>query len=418
VDRETKKRLYNACNPDEPLGPEDPRNVDVDAIDAPLPTGARPMIPGPRGAPWAEGIASRIELSDRPVMELVTATRGVGLTTELRRLASRLSSPEGAHLLSVLVDGAAVMSLAEPIDVPDLLLPLVEATAGAVVAAGGARQARDGTIGDLLASGSWWSMSRDGPTARAKVRERVSAELSRFVAEVRDELTLLHGQARGLGYGGIVVLFDSLTRLQGYSANWAEVLESAERTFGLYASYLELPVHVVYTVPPSMTVRLGAPIRFLPAIALRDRQGSTTFAGHVAMASVLQHRVGGYTSMLLGSAPRIADPAPTLMVASGGVLRDLLRLLQAVIVRGSPDTLTREISTTLEGYRRLLWESDLAWLARVHRIGTLSITNAEERDAAERLLAHGTVLRYATDVDWFDVHPAVLPLLDPTAARA
>ena len=100
-----------------------------------------------------------------------------------------------------------------------------------------------------------------------------SAELSRFIAEVRDELTLLDGRAQALGYRGIVVLFDSLTRLQGWSANWAEVLASAERTFGLYASYLELPVHVVYTVPPAMIVRLGAPIRFLPRSRVHDRHG-------------------------------------------------------------------------------------------------------------------------------------------------
>ena len=49
VDRETKKRLYNACNPDEPLAPDDPRNVDVDALGTPVPAGR----PGRRGSPSA-----------------------------------------------------------------------------------------------------------------------------------------------------------------------------------------------------------------------------------------------------------------------------------------------------------------------------------------------------------------------------
>ena len=65
----------------------------------------------------------------------------------------------------------------------------------------------------------------------------------------------------------------------------------------------------------------------------------------------------------------------------------------------------------------MVWSSDLTWLARVHETGTLATANAAERDAAERLLTHGTVLRYAADTDWFDVHPAVLPLLGTTRER-
>jgi hypothetical protein len=87
VDFETRKLLSSLCDPKTALAPDDPRYVDLDAA-------------GARGASFGDGLASRIELSDRPVMQLVTATPGAGLSTELRRVAARLARADlsGARL--------------------------------------------------------------------------------------------------------------------------------------------------------------------------------------------------------------------------------------------------------------------------------------------------------------------------------
>jgi hypothetical protein len=99
------------------------------------------------------------------------------------------------------------------------------------------------------------------PSLRQRVRDKVLAHLTSFIAEVRDELAhVLTPQAVALGYSGIVIILDSLEKLRGLSTNWNDVLSSAERVFGSGAPYLKMPLHVVYTIPPALVLRIVAPV--------------------------------------------------------------------------------------------------------------------------------------------------------------
>lgn len=429
MNRDTQKRLFNLCDPREPLGPDDPRYVDVDAF-----AGA------PRGRRWVEVLASPIEMASRPVCTLLAAQPGAGLTTELRSLAGRLRDPSGANLLPVHIDAVEVLDLHSTIDVSDVLLAIVEKVEVAVHAA-------EGQPGKRLAR--FWRWLRDtspeiteeetefaattilraSPRARSAFRLNVSAEHSRFVSEVRNELTLLNGRARRLGRGGLVVLFDGITRLRGDSTTWKEVLASAERLFGMDASYLELPVHVVYTVPAPLALRLSTPILFFPQIALLDRAGKRA-AGLDAAREIVRRRVGdeelaqvfaaygGHKPRTNAGRPITDDHSPKgnpeawvdeLLLWSAGNPRDIVQLLRNSIIEAMlhPPRFKQMLSLSADGLRRTTPETANPWLARVHIEKTLAFPD-DQRLLADRLVLDGAVLRYQNGEGWYDVHPVLL----------
>jgi hypothetical protein len=395
VDRVTQKRLFNLCDPEEPLAPDDPRNVDVDAM------------PGaPRGPRWVDVLARPMELSGRASFTLVTAQRGAGLTTELRRLAARLGNKEGANLLVVTIDGEEVLDVHGTLDVPDVLLAVMERVTAAVNAA-------EGDPEEVRAANRLWRWLKDPDVSHLGIRTlldlqsnrpaldrfraRAGAELSRFVKEARNEAVLLDGRARRLGYEGIAVIVDSLTHVQGDSATWDAVLASAERLFGAGASYLELPIHLLYTVPVPLVLRLAAPIRFLPQISLRHREG------HEAAQAIVRRRVPD--TELRELLPE--EGASRLVTSSAGNPGTIVRLLRECVAAGPVDDqrLRQILSLDADGLRRTTPFSAYPWLADVREEHRLTFT-AETRDQAERLLASGAVIRYQDPDVRYGAHAA------------
>lgn len=410
MDRATRKRFYNLCDPAEPLAPGDERYADVDAL-------------GVRGASWIEEVARRIELESRPVCELVTSPAGAGITTEMRRLAARLES--GAGLLTVHIDADRVVDLWAPIDVADLLLAVLERTEQAVAARAGKppppepmRRLRNWFLSPALEAASktrsagMMELLRDAPQAREKMRARVDADRSRFLSEIRDELTLLDDEARRLGRAGIAVLFDGLEKLSGTTSELAKVLDSVERVFGRDASAMSLPVHVFYTLPFALLLRLDgrAPLRVLPMIALTDREGRRREVGFQAVQAIVERRAPGpILDELFGPKQRAAR-VDQLIASSGGSPQQMVRLLQSILAASSLDgpRFVRLLAMDAEWLRLGIPESEAAWLARVHRSKTLDAASVAESRAAEWMLARGAVLPYRSHEAWFDVHPAVL----------
>jgi hypothetical protein len=413
VDRATRRHFFNLCDPAEALAPDDPRNVDIDAF-------------GARGVRWVETLAARIALSERPVCELFTGIPGAGVTTELLRLAARLRDKNGANLLIVHIDAADVLDLYRPIDGSDILLAVVQRAEEAVAAASGT------PLAEPLRRLRKWLVSTDAetanarlveslranPTARDKVRVQVDADLSRFLAEVRDELILLTERARRLGHAGLAVIFDGLEKLRGISTNRKEVLDSAERVFVAGAPSRTLPIHVVYTLPAALILRLDTPVHFLPWIALTDRAEGRREAGFAAAREILHRRVPEkIQDELFGAAARF-DRVERLISSSCGSPRELVRLLQGCIAEPSLDEarLTRLLSMATDDFLGLIPERAHAWLARVHQRKELVIEDGSEREMAETMLANGVILRYQDDVGWFDLHPAARKLPDIAAA--
>lgn len=419
MDLATRKRLYNLCRPEEPLAPDDPRCVDVDALPGNV-----------RGGRWADALADRLLGSPRPVCALCTAQHGAGLTTELRRLAARLEDLSNQRWLVVHIDSAQVIDLASPVHAADLLLALLQRAEEAVTAATGApakeplRRFRR-WLDPAAPPGRWFAGEhpaeslRANPQARARFHAEVEPELSAFVNEVRSELVLLNEAARRAGHAGLVVLFDGLTRLTGLSTNFREVLDSVERAFLPGEPTTTLPIHVAWTVPSALLLRPRLVLHPLPLIALSEASGGRRAAGHAAGLEILRRRVPEATLSDLFGADSWAARVDQLLEASGGSPREMVALLQACLAAPSLDdaAFTRLLAQRRDPQQAAVSVSELPLLARIHQTRTLAPSDAAERAMAERLLTSGLVLRYQDDEPWYELSPALRSLPGVTAAR-
>jgi hypothetical protein len=423
MDLKTRKTYYNRCDPSEPLDPGDDRNVDLDDL------GPTPV----RGINWVHRLASRIELSDKPVFELFTGLPGSGKSTELRRLAARLEKPDGAHLLPVLVDAERVLDLANPIDVPEIIAGILECTEAVVLRHEGKDPEKAMEEGYLTRLWAWLTRTdvdigkgeltipggpklvaemKTRPTLRQRVRATIAAHLTTFLREARDEMKLLESRATGLGYSGLVVIFDSLEKLRGISTNWTQVLESAEQLFAAGAPYLRLPVHILYTVPPALAARrwFDQQVQFIPMIKLRERNGADFKPGLDAARELVRKRVPDAVLIeLLG--PSAEARIKELILWSGGYPREIIRLLRSAFALStapiSEEDLQRIISEIRDAYRKIVPADAYEWLAQVSRDHYLVFQSDGHRQAADLMLQNNAVLRYLNGGDWFDLHPAV-----------
>ena len=426
------RNLYNACNPDEPLSPDDPRNVNFDALGT-----ADERV---RGANWVGHLARQVELATKaPVCMYFSGLRGTGKSTELRRLAERLRQPDGAHLLPVLVDAEENLDITSEIDIPDIMAALIYETERQVLQAEGRDPAAalvdgygsrfwswlnrtDVTLASVEAGvqaqvveGRIVAEMRTRPTLRQRVRGIISANLTGFLVEVRNELSALEARAKARGYAGMIIILDSLEKLQGTSTSWNSVLESAERVFATDAPYLQLPVHVLYTIPPALVLRLKVDVHYLPMIKLYDKAGRRFEPGFAAAREMVRLRIkDSYINEILGAKSAEAR-LQQLIEWSGGYPREIVRLLQSTLeIEEEPidkKAFERVLSRAGDAYRRIVLASGaLEWLATVVLDRSLIFSTPEQQQAADRMLSNNVVLRYLNDTEWFDVHPAVREL--------
>lgn len=444
MDREQQRIYYNLCNPEQPIAPDSARNVDLDHFGDP----DQPV----RGLNWVERLATSIEFSigdpaiERPACVLFTGLPGSGKSTELLRLKQRLQRPDGANLLTVYLDAEQLLNLTDEIGLSDIRIALLYETERRVLLAEGRSEdepMKDGVFERLVQflEGIRLGGSKEGisvlgtrlplemrvqPGLRQDIRQRVAAQTTAFLQKTADEFILLRERAVRCGYRGIVVLFDSLEKLRGNSDNFAQVLNSAERLFSDGAPYLRLPVHVVYTIPPALILRLRCEVEFMPMIKLWERgQRRRRFEpGFEAARSILRKRVPPeLLRWFFGAADQAQFEArqDQIIEWSAGYPRELIRLLRSVILQAplTDARLRRILGQAGDDYRRLLLRSDFEWLARVALEHDPLPLDAAQRQAADRMFANNVVLRYQNDREWYDVHPAVLemPALQAEMAR-
>ncbi|HEX2689493.1 MAG TPA: hypothetical protein VHN14_22885 [Kofleriaceae bacterium] len=429
---ERMQALYNRCNPDEPLNPDDERYVDIDEH-------------GVRGAQWSRKLARQIELSNVPVCQLFTGLRGTGKSTEIRRLAARLANPGKRNLLPVLIDADDVLDLTTDIDVSDVLALILLHSEREVRKAEGERSEAALSEGPLQRLWSWLTrtdveISRLGiegevlgvkgkveldlktnPTVRQRVREVVAKHLSTFVRFVRDELLELDVRAKNTGRSGLVVMFDSLEKLRGTSLTWKQVLESAERVFANGAPYLQLPVHVLYTIPPALTRRMADPVSFLPMVKVRAANGALNEDGFRAISELVAKRISPADLEAMFGAEAVEARLRQIALWSGGYPREILRTLQGLLELDDfpigEKTLERQLQRAGNTYRSIVYDSGaMAWLGTVARTKKLITANDAEREAADLFLTNNVILRYLNDDEWFDVHPSVAGMEELRAA--
>lgn len=435
LDQRTLTLLFNRCNPEQPLAPDDERNVNIDA--------QREHV---RGEPWIHKMANQLERSDSPLCLFFSGLRGSGKSTELRRLTARLEDPARAHMLPILVDAETLLDLSARIDVSDVLSMVLFSVERELLR----RENKDpdkamesnvfrrfwayltrteveftkaeAGIQHAMVNGKLTAEMRANPTLRQKVHKLVANHLSTFIQEVYQELHAFEARSRSLGFQGLVVIVDSLEKLQGTSQTWKDVLDSAERMFANDASFLRLPVHVVYTFPPALTRRLPAQVYYLPMIKLHDRAGRDHGAGFETVRDIIRKRLSTATLQADSVLADMFGPAlfesrlREIIDWSGGYPRELVRFLRALLSEEtfpiSEQGLQRLLRSESRPYYRIVLDNvtNVALTARIWVTKSLTVQTPEEQATLDLLLSNNVILRYSNDEDWVDVHPAVTHL--------
>jgi energy-coupling factor transporter ATP-binding protein EcfA2 len=420
----TVDAAYGAVDPDVPLEPGDPRYVDLNSA---------------RGEECLPALVARRVRRTPPTTwhrQLVTGHRGSGKSTELKCLQGRLDQ---AGFLTIYLDVEETLDLAD-VEYLDVLV----AVARALDETARARKLR---VSPKLieAIGEWFAETvlteeqrrdvdltlkteygvginlemplfarmmaaitgqiRSGGSARKETRQKLERRLPVLMERLNELVNDVTVRAVKKGHAGLVVIVDSLEKMN------LTIYEGGQTNHSLlfveHAEQLKaLNCHVVYTVPISLLYNrnLGhafTNVEVIPMVKITEDDGETPCqAGRDLLFDVVARR------MDVNAVFDHPDTLRELIAASGGVVRDLMRLVRFACdytdERLDGESARRAIVKMVREYERLIHQEDLELLAQVHRERKLPGSAA-----LSRLMYNRLVLPYVNGERWMDIHPAV-----------
>jgi len=390
-----------------------------------------------RGIQWSSGDSVR----------LLCGARGVGKSTELRRLQDKLRTA-GFHVL--LIDMEDFVNMTTPIDISDFLIVIAGGVGEALSTPEmlGKNPIKEGywgrlvqflrktnvklpnvDVGKLLPTDVKIELKTD-PSFRQNIQQHLAGhvgalyrDVCAFFGDCVAALRREHGDAAEL-----VVLVDSIDHIRGTSQNAEAVQSSIETLFVGHPSRLKIPqVHFVYTVPPYLKVRspkFGShygkgTVAMFPLVKVKHKEtGEPHEDGIRALARIVRAR--GDVDRLLGK-----EHGETLLrnviVASGGHVRDLLRLFAEITLRAH--SIPVEPEAVHGAINQLRWElvpisdENALWLERIATTNDASLGDDHLLPKLAHFLETGLVLCYRNGPEWYDVHPLVRDIVIEQAAR-
>jgi hypothetical protein len=430
VSEELLTQIYNAFDPKRPLEPDDPFYVNCHEV-----RGQENIV---------NEVGRNIVLSDEPTYQLYTGHRGVGKSTELRRLRRHLEERQYKVVYFEATDDLDDTDA----QYTDILLSCTrhlletlkeEANPGPLV---NWLQSRWQSLKELaLTEVAFENLQLEGqiaqfakltatlrqvPSTRQKIREQVDnysvsliEALNDFIAEAQ----------RNLHAKELVIIADNLDRIQLIPRENGKT--NHDEIFIDHSSQMcRLGCNVIYTVPISLVYSNRASqlrntygnCHVLPMVMVRLKDGTLHPPGLAKMKELIQKRVGKFTEMALVPEVFESDTVlESLCLISGGHMRELMQLVQTALnwtdeLPIRRQALLRAIAKGREDYRNAVDEVDWAKLAEVAQ--TKRIPNDDDY---RELLFNRCVLEYRlvqeTEDDfqtlrWHDVHP-LIQKLDP-----
>ncbi|MBM3495234.1 MAG: hypothetical protein FJX72_13070 [Armatimonadetes bacterium] len=418
------KNARNNCNWNTPLAADDERYVPFSEL-------------GLRGSD--ANIMDQIETvfltSDEPTMQLMSGHIGSGKSTELLRLSKRL---EEHGFDAIYINTEDYLNLRVPATTLDLWVS---------IAAGVDRYVNDKRA-FVAGAHRFWArfqafLEREVEvTGNLKVPgvadigialkentdfwQRLNAELvarrPRFVMECRafvsEAVSMLQG--KDADRAGVVILVDSFEKLRGDSRSAGEVRESAETILVRDHHLLKMPCHALVMVPPWLAfMEAGAdnPIGrtcMLPMLKIAERTGGPFEPGVDAMNTMLERRMD--LKGIFGGKELVRP----LIECSGGYPRDLLRMMQEVLLRALTErktvpldpewtekTVKRVIEIHASQYAAALDANDADLYARIAKEHTSVGMTREQHYRLAELYDHHFVMSYQNGDRWLDLHPLV-----------
>lgn len=242
------------------------------------------------------------------------------------------------------------------------------------------------------------------PRTRHEIRQVLERDITGLLGVITDIATAIHAREKRPP----LVLIDDLDK---------PALEVARAIFYDQREIMLQPAcPIVYTV--------SSPLFYRPEfLAIRDR---AVFLPNIPLFTHAEHTRNeqGFATLREAITRRMSPDSITAEAQeraaemSGGVFRELMRLLRAATDRALEDERERvededvlRAAAEIRGeYRRILNREQRALLTDVRR--TYQLDDPQQVAPLLQLLA---VLEYANDEPWFDVHPCLKPLLDERA---
>lgn len=425
------QRFVAQCDPDRPLQAGDPLYVELDD---------GTPVRGGDGTSCIDELERTILFGERarPTCQLFTGFRGTGKTTELNRLRARLDANKAFGARTLLIDFEEFIDPYVPISITDVLRVLAHSLdREAAVAEGREPDAQASylrrffdfltrTEVDLKAIGfdaygaSLMLELKNNPTFRQKVESALALRFQAFAREAVETIAQAVVRLRqATGASRIVLLVDGLEKLRPVREEDRPGIENAVETlFVQHAGLLRLPCDVIYTFPLWLRFRatpLGALYDrepyVLPMVKVADRGGSDFEPGLAKLAEMVRKRLDDHR--VFGAPQGEIPPAlRSLLRASGGYPRDLLRMVREVLwtTKRLPATgvdTDRILGRIGESYAQAIRTPDAELLAEVARTHALPAGDGTRLAAFGRLLDQWLVLAYRNGHEWYDVHPLV-----------
>lgn len=384
-----------------------------------------------------------IEDNDAQSVQLVAGFRGTGKTTEFSRLESLLWA---RGYLVARVDLDQHLDHYSPVDIREFLLVFAGSISDRLldprllgeedgprlnfwremrgvlpddlVDHVTERDAAGGTVRTL----EWKRALREDGDFRDRVREAIGGRLPflegvvrGYHAKVLQALQARHGHAR------LVVIVDSLEHLRGTPETVSEVHASVRALFLTHGRRLTLAdTHTVFSVPAFMalhadnvTAEFAGSLLAWSAFHVHQRLPDGSLPrddGTVDKLVALVEKRLEWARFLRSRADLVA-----LIEASGGSLRDLLKMLAEAVASvpepGSPRVPAAVPITALQRSLAALWKDQIETLRRIMARRGFDDLDSDRREQVAGFLDAGVVLCYLNGDFWYDVHPLIKPRL-------
>ncbi len=242
-------------------------------------------------------------------------------------------------------------------------------------------------------------------------RAETATKLDKQLASMSAHIELMAAQVRLKLKKRVCVFVEDGDKLD-YSSALALFRDAA-------GTLTEPPVPIVYSFPVALRYSNEFPLLrasysgtyHLPNLSLRHRDGTRDDSGWAAARDVIRRRV----------APAVI-PDNTLDAAiscTGGVVRDLIQLLQEAVTAALTDRAKQVTPEHVRFWAQRLRDDYIPILTPNQRVVLRAFRESKDKDLsdidAERaaLLRNGSLLEYRnTRGPWGDVHPLVAELLD------
>ncbi len=392
-----------------------------------------------------------LQLSGEQSLQFFSGFRGSGKSTELLRLKLELANQH--HYNVFYADAAHYIGPNEPLDVSLLRIALIGSLCVELDRKLGITDPGAGFFNRI---GHWMQgffaepekvslelpfkalkLSIDFKTSFTRSPE-FRSELRKFLAnrqgaldeQIKAFLATLSEQLadKVQSKKGIVLIFDQLEQDPGAliaTSDRSEIIQSAKQLFQNERDSLKLPgVHVILTVPSWLKIVLkGVPIIFVPNFPLwmSDPARTERVPEMNLMRDIVAKRFaltegdyqGDHLDTFLGKADASGQRqvVDELIRASGGFIRDLLRLLQTVVRDAITPPVDHAIVTGAihelrQSYMPIVTK-DAETLHRMMTTREVGIADSSDEEIARlaNLMNTQMAFFFLNGEDWFDVHP-------------